>query len=1516
MIRRKFPIALTVMSALLGLTMGSGQVRADGDDANKKGQENLDKGKKAMAARKEAFKRAAALGLKPGAAGLKATGVHLKVSGAIVSTTKKAPPRAANPGTAFVGVPSVPQSADPGGIPHYFGPFGNWAYSPLPTGPLASVTLTAGGTGYVAPAVTIDDVYLPGVSCAGVPTVSLGVVISILPDPTCAILTFTAPWVTITDTGPGTGATADAVIGAATPGGLLGGGMLKFQELDKLPGVTAGNQGLAGQYLSVATGQGWPLGCAGAACVSDYYEIGLVEYMHQFHSSLPKTRQRGYVELYPPAGPFPVGAVPLFYLNPDGTQGAAINYPNTVIQAMAVEAPQYLGPIIVAGSNRAVRFKFYNLLPVGAAGADGRRPGDLFLPVDETIMGAGVGPSYPGDVAKGIPASAPGETFTQNRHAIHLHGNNTVWISDGTPHQWITPANETTAYPQGVSVYEVPDMLPAPSSPTDGMTTYYYTNEMSARLMFYHDHAYGITRLNVYAGEAAGYVVTDQIDTDLSTGSNVSGVNLTPGLKVLPPDIFGLGIPLVIQDKTFVDPTTIASQDPTWNSGTGTRDASGRLGGLTPYVKGDLWYPHVYMTAQNIYDVGGMNAFGRWHYGPWFTPPTPVCTAPETPAGCIDVGLVPNEYYDPVNAPWEPPVRPGFPNPSMPGEAFMDTPIVNGVAYPWMEVEPRAYRFRILSAANDRMFNLQLYVAADKKSGTTAGAALPAVLCDGTTGVPVGDCTEVAMRLVTQSDNNQTANTPSGLPNDTLPIKGPNWWMIGSEGGWLAAPANIPSQPIGFNMDPTAFNVGNVNQRSLFLGPAERADVVVDFSAYAGKTLILYNDAPAAVPAGVPTYDYFTGSPNLMDVGGAPTVQPGYGPNTRTIMQIRVKTGTTTTPDSTFANLQAVWAKTATKRGVFEVTQEPIILPQAAYGSAYNNPNFPKDASQYMHIPDTEKTFQPIDKNGVLQPAVTLPLQMKGMHDEMGGVYDRGFGRMSGMLGVTNPKSLAAMLIPYNYASPPTDLVKLSDDVSGAPIGSLSDGTQIWRIFHNGVDTHPIHVHLFTAQLINRIGQDNWMVDPEPSELGWKDTFKVNPLEVTFLAMKPVIPNQLKLPFELPDSTRLIEPGLPEGATLPAPPPAGWFDPQGIGIAQIVNHYVNFGWEYVWHCHILAHEEMDMMHSLIGVAAPKAPSGFNAAWDLKNNPSVNLSWTDNSNKEAGFRLERATNATFTSGLTTINRPASAVPAPAVVTYQDKGVTIDNYYWYRLTALGATVGDTWVYPGSVGFPTMSQNTTPIPAVNTVGGAPQPILVGVAPGAVPANPTLLTTTLAAGPQVTVGWTDNATTETGFSVQRCTGAGCLSFAEIAIAPPKNNTGKTSFVDATVVPGNTYRYQVFAVNSVGPSALPALPPTDVVVPAVPAAPTSFKVTAVKANGNNYTATLTWTHPGGTNLTNFTVQRATNITFTTGLNNTNYAAGLRTTTQTITKNTTYYYRIRANNSISGSSAWTDALPYPFRTGP
>jgi hypothetical protein len=144
-----------------------------------------------------------------------------------------------------------------------------------------------------------------------------------------------------------------------------------------------------------------------------------------------------------------------------------------------------------------VRIKFYNLLPTGEGG-------DLFLPVDETVMGSG-------------PAPGLLEKYKQNRATVHLHGNNTVWISDGNVHQWITPAGEITSYPKGVSVRNVPDMGNDCDAPGSGCMTFFYTNAQSARLQFYHDHAMGITRLNVYAGEAAGYVITDAVEQDMIT---------------------------------------------------------------------------------------------------------------------------------------------------------------------------------------------------------------------------------------------------------------------------------------------------------------------------------------------------------------------------------------------------------------------------------------------------------------------------------------------------------------------------------------------------------------------------------------------------------------------------------------------------------------------------------------------------------------------------------------------------------------------------------------------------------------------------------------------------------------------------------------------------------------------------------------------------------------------------------------------------------------------------------------
>jgi len=530
---------------------------------------------------------------------------------------------------------------------------------------------------------------------------------------------------------------------------------------------------------------------------------------------------------------------------------------------------------------------------------------------------------------------------------------------------------------------------------------------------------------------------------------------------------------------------------------------------------------------------------------------------------------------------------------------------------------------------------------------------------------------------------------------------------------------------------------------------------------------------------------------------------------------------------------------------------------------------------------------------------------MKGMHDEMGGVYDTLFGRMSGMLGLSNPLSPIHVLIPYGYASPPTDVVRGS--LEGSPIGVMPDGTQLWRIFHNGVDSHTIHTHLFHAQLINRTAQDGIQLGVDPIELGWKDTFRVNPLEVTYLALRPTVPTPAQLPFEAPDSVRLIDPMLPEAATLIPPPPAGWFNPAGAAITQILNHYVNFGWEYVWHCHILAHEEMDMMHSLVFAVPPRAPTGLaGVVTGTVNNPRVDLTWTDTSLKEVQFTIQRASDAGFTTGLVSFNvaNPTPITTGP--MAFQDTTVAPNNWYWYRVNAIGAPVGDLF----TAGFPTMSADSVS----NTLN-----ILVGAAPGT-PTAPTSLAATLLTGPQVSLTWVDNATNETGFSVERCTvippAIDCTNFARIASPGPRKNTGAVTYVDATVAAGNTYLFRVAAVNGTGLSAYSPVPPAivSVTVPVLPPAPTGFTVSVVKANGNNYTATLNWA--AATDPTSFTIQRATNLTFTTGLTTATAAGALRTLTQTVTRNTTYYYRIRANNSAGGFSAWTNGLPFPIRTGP
>jgi FtsP/CotA-like multicopper oxidase with cupredoxin domain len=994
--------------------------------------------------------------------------------------------------------------------------------------------------------------------------------------------------------GPNLFPSAETCTGAVVPGT----GIQKF--VDTLPGLCALGTNDLGNCLPLAQPD------TTAFPGSDYYEIGLQDYATQFHRDLPnKTKVRGYYQKNT-ADPF-----------------ASKHY--------------YLGPLIVAQTNRPVRVKFVNELGAGTAG-------DLFIPMDNTLGGTDLGPD-------GLP-------YTQNRATIHLHGGNTPWISDGTQHQWTVPAGDPTTHKRGLSAAFVPDMwfdvngapiaacsgqvscavLGASNDPGDGRLTFYWTNQQSGRLMFFHDHAYGITRLNVYAGEAAGYLLVNPPDEDRLAAATVPGTigtkffDATSTLPTATPADITHVIPLVIQDKTFVPPAPqLAAQDPTWDT---TRWAG----------EDGLWYPHVYTPNQwpGNPDLSSTNPMGRWDYGPWFWPVQTTLTSvtwdgqavnrPLTQA-CTSLAAV--TATNPTGAT----DCPTTPAPSMVPESFLDTPVVNGTAYPTLTVDPAAYRFQILNAANERNFNLSLFVA--DATGTEV-KMVDAVPHSATTTPPI--CSGTApLSAVTGSPNGPDLGSATCWPRNWPPdarqggvpdpaTVGPMWIQLGSEAGLLPAPAIIPPLPVNYELNKRNIVVLNVSTKALFMGPAERADVVVDFSAYAGKTLILYNDAPAPVPAGDPRQDLYTGAPDQTSIGGAPSPLPGYGPNNRTVMQIKVRAAATASQPP--LDLTAI---TAALNQSFAASQPPPIVPEAVYNQVYN-PATPF-TNTYLPIQALSLTFTPVGQS----VPVTIPFGNKALHE----LFTTDQGRMNSLLGVEIPNTnwLNQTTIPFANYDPTTEF--------------LTDGQpQIWKITHNGVDTHTIHFHLFNAQVVNRVGWDGQIRAPDANELGWKESVRMNPLEDVILALKPVKQN---LPWPLPDKIRPLDVDRPLGT-------ASQFT--GVDVNNnpitITNQLVNFGQEYVWHCHLLGHEEEDMLRAEVLVTAPEVPSGLVASQTLPTDPPA-LAWTDNSKSALSFTIQRSADPTFATGVVSFGAPSARVQPGGVSATDTNPFVGGQTYYYRVRA---------------------------------------------------------------------------------------------------------------------------------------------------------------------------------------------------------------------------------------------------------
>ena len=451
-----------------------------------------------------------------------------------------------------------------------------------------------------------------------------------------------------------------------------------------------------------------------------------------------------------------------------------------------------------------------------------------------------VGMTFRNELPETYPAWVPVDTRltphgNEVRVLTHLHGGFVAAGSDGNP----------AVNPNGFG--------------HDETQTVFYPNQlpqMPASLLWFHDHGLGATRLNVFAGLAAAYLVRDQYDT----GTEPNPIGLPGG---------AYEIPLVFQDRQF-------------------------------------------------------NADGTFRY------PT------STIAGVTWIG-----------------------------EYFGDVMLVNGKVWPYLDVEPRMYRFRLLNGCNARILNLD------------AG--------------------------------------------------GFGFWQIGAEGGMWDRP---------------------VFARSLVLAPAERADVLVDFSPLAGQNLLVRN-SPLPAPISSP----------------APPLVP--------VMQVRIGTA---------------------------VTQPgPTTIPASLPGRAAN-----------LTDPVTTRY---ITLNEVGPGTAGWFLNLNGAH----------FG-----------------------------------DASEEPQPHVGD-VEDWIYINLTEDTHPMHTHLFTHQVIGRTPFDvaayqaayggpngvpggidptefatGPMLPPEPDERGFKDTVKVNPGSFTTIRAK----------FDLPDRVRA---------------------PQ----------------EYVHHCHIVEHEDNDMMQSFI-----------------------------------------------------------------------------------------------------------------------------------------------------------------------------------------------------------------------------------------------------------------------------------------------------------------------------------------------
>ena len=331
---------------------------------------------------------------------------------------------------------------------------------------------------------------------------------------------------------------------------------------------------------------------------------------------------------YGPAGDSPPA------IAPDAT--SQFNYPAYTIETT---------------SNVPVDVRWINDL-VDSSGA----PLPHLLSVDQTLHWANPGTTPCADPAKTKDCTTNDPTPYTGAVPIvtHVHGAHVMPHSDGYPEAWWLPAGMDSAV---YGTYESSGSLFGDATGTNpgtlGYADYNYIQTQPATTLWYHDHALGMTRLNVYAGPAGFWLIR---------GGAYDAP--TDGVTALPAWLPG---PAPVAGDTVLELNAPAPLTGAVDKRSGIREIPIVIQDRSFKGNGDLFYPAARAFFEGLNEAGG-------------TEPT------------LDIPFVPGSDIAPI---WNP-------------EAFFSTMVVNGVVWPQLEVAPALYRFRLLNGSNSRFLNLSM----------------------------------------------------------------------------------------------------------------------------------------------------------------------------------------------------------------------------------------------------------------------------------------------------------------------------------------------------------------------------------------------------------------------------------------------------------------------------------------------------------------------------------------------------------------------------------------------------------------------------------------------------------------------------------------------------------------------------------------------------------------------------------------------------------------------------------------